>query len=43
MFFQEAVELLNRCGFEVIETYGDYAFSPYKKSSELMTFVARKI
>jgi hypothetical protein len=43
MFFQEAVDLLNRCGFEVTETYGDYAFSPYRKSSELMAFVARKI
>jgi len=43
MFFQEAVDLLNRCGFEVTETYGDYAFSPYKKSSDLMAFVARKV
>jgi hypothetical protein len=43
MFFQEAVDLLNRCGFEVIETYGDYAFAPYRKSSELMAFVARMV
>jgi len=43
LFYQELVDLLNRCGFVLEVTYGDYAFSPYKKNSELMTFVARKL
>ncbi len=43
LFYKELVELLEDAGFEVTATYGDYAFSPYRKSSERMTFVARKL
>lgn len=43
LFQQEAVDLLNKCGFAIEATYGDYAFSPLKKNSELMCFVARKL
>lgn len=42
LFHGEALDLLKRCGFDVIEVYGDYEFSPFKKTSELMIFVARK-
>jgi SAM-dependent methyltransferase len=42
LFHREALDLLKRCGFDVIEVYGDYEFSPFKKTSELMIFVARK-
>jgi SAM-dependent methyltransferase len=43
LFQQEAVDLLNRTGFAIEETFGDYALSPLKKNSELMCFVARKL
>ncbi|MCX6653343.1 MAG: class I SAM-dependent methyltransferase [Methanomassiliicoccales archaeon] len=43
LFYQEAVEMLQNAGFDVIETYGDYALSPFRKNSELMAFVARKL
>jgi SAM-dependent methyltransferase len=43
LFYQEAVDLLMDNGFAVEETYGDYAFSPFRKNSELMAFVARKL
>jgi len=42
-FHKEIVELLEDAGFEVTATYGDYAFSPFRKSSELMAFEARKL
>jgi len=42
LFHREALELLDRCGFEVLEVYGDYEGGPYKATSELMMFVARK-
>jgi SAM-dependent methyltransferase len=43
LFQHEAVDLLNRSGFAIEETFGDYAFSALKKNSELMCFVARKL
>jgi len=43
LFHQDAVDLLQQRGLEVVETYGDYAFSPFRKGSELMAFVARKL
>ena len=42
LFHQEAVELMRRCGLEVVDTYGDHSFSPFRKGSETMVFVARK-
>ncbi len=42
MFEREVVDLLERCGLEVAEEYGDYLLSPFKKTSEVMVFVARK-
>jgi hypothetical protein len=42
LFQREALELLERCGFEVVEVNGDYHGSPFKATSELMLFVARK-
>jgi SAM-dependent methyltransferase len=42
LFHREAMDLLERCGFDVLEVYGDYDFSPFKKTSDLMIFVARK-
>lgn len=42
IFHREARELLERSGFEILETYGDYHGSPFKGTSELMLFVARK-
>ncbi|MDH7508701.1 MAG: class I SAM-dependent methyltransferase [Methanomassiliicoccales archaeon] len=41
--YREMVELLKRCDFDVLDVYGDYAFSPFKKDSELMIFLARKM
>lgn len=43
MFNKEMSELLERCGFDVLEIYGDYDLTPFKKNSELMIFVARKV
>jgi len=42
LFHREAMDLLRRCGFDVLEVYGDYDFSPFKKTSDFMIFVARK-
>lgn len=42
MFEREVVELLNRCGLEVEESYGDYQFGPLRRNSEIMVFVVRK-
>ncbi|QLH74924.1 MAG: class I SAM-dependent methyltransferase [Methanomassiliicoccales archaeon] len=42
MFMREAVELLERCGLEVVETYGDYLQGPFRDDSKMMVFVARK-
>jgi SAM-dependent methyltransferase len=42
LFHQEAVELLNRCGLEVVDTYGDHNMAPFRKGSDSMVFVARK-
>jgi SAM-dependent methyltransferase len=42
LFQREALELLDRCGFEVLEVNGDYNGGPFKATSELMLFVARK-
>lgn len=42
LFHREALELMDRCGFEVTEVYGDYNGGPFKATSELMIFVARK-
>jgi SAM-dependent methyltransferase len=39
----EMMDLLDRCGFAVQATYGDYTFSPYRKNSEIMAIVARKL
>ncbi len=43
MTYGEMVEILDYCGFAVEAVYGDYSFSPYRKNSELMAFVARKL
>jgi SAM-dependent methyltransferase len=42
LFHREALELLERCGFEEVEVNGDYHGSPFKATSELMLFVARR-
>lgn len=42
LFYREALELLSRCGFEVVETYGDYQGSEFTATSPIMVFVARK-
>ncbi len=42
LFHREAQELLERTGFDVLEVYGDYNGGPFKATSELMLFVARK-
>jgi SAM-dependent methyltransferase len=42
LIHREALELLERCGFEVLEVYGDYFGGPYKATSEHIMFVARK-
>ncbi len=42
LFHSEAIGLLNRCGFEVVEVYGDYNMAPFKNTSEQMVFVCRK-
>lgn len=42
LFFREGLELLSRCGFEVIETYGDYHGGEFTATSGIMVFVARK-
>jgi SAM-dependent methyltransferase len=42
LFHREALEMLSRCGFEVTEIYGDYHGGPFRATSELMVFVARK-
>ena len=42
LFQREAIELLVRCGFELIEVNGDYHGGPFKATSEHMLFVARK-
>jgi hypothetical protein len=39
----DMLELLDGSGFAVQATYGDYSLSPYRKNSELMAFVARKL
>ena len=39
---REVVDLMERCGLEVAEEYGDYLLSPFKKTSDVMVFVARK-
>jgi 2-polyprenyl-3-methyl-5-hydroxy-6-metoxy-1,4-benzoquinol methylase len=43
MTYQEFADILDYCGFAVEAVYGDYSFSPYRKNSELMAFVARKL
>jgi signal recognition particle subunit SEC65 len=43
MTYQEMAEVLDHCGFAMEAVYGDYSFSPYRKNSELMAFVARKL
>jgi len=42
LFYREGLELLARCGFEVVGTYGDYREGEYTATSPLMAFVARK-
>jgi SAM-dependent methyltransferase len=42
LFHREALELLSRAGFEVVETYGDYHGGELTATSEIMVFVARK-
>ena len=42
MFEREVVDLMERCGLRIEETYGDYQFGPLRKTSEIMVFVARK-
>lgn len=42
VFHREMVELLERTGFEVLEVYGDYELSPFKKGSDQMVFLARR-
>lgn len=43
MTYQEMADVLDHCGFAMEAVYGDYSFSPYRKNSELMAFVARKL
>jgi len=42
MSYQEMVELMEACGLDVVETYGDWKFSPFTKNSDLMVFVAKR-
>lgn len=42
-FFRYEVEhLLARCGFRIVELYGDYQRSPFKEGSKEMVFIAAK-
>jgi hypothetical protein len=42
MAYQEAVGLMEACGLQVLETYGDWNFGPFTKNSDLMVFVAKR-
>jgi SAM-dependent methyltransferase len=42
LFYREAVELFDRCGFELVNAYGDYRGGEIRSNSDLMVFVARK-
>jgi SAM-dependent methyltransferase len=42
IFYREMIELLERCDYDVLEVYGDHLLNPFRKSSELMIFVARR-
>jgi len=42
LFYREALEMLARAGFEVVDTYSDYHRKAFTPTSENMVFVARK-
>jgi len=42
MFHREAVELMSRCGLDVVDTFGDYKQGPFSNESDIMVLVARK-
>lgn len=42
MSYQEVVDLMESCGLEVVDTYGDWKQSPFTKNSEQMIFVAKR-
>ena len=37
----EVLHLLDRCGFEVVDLYGDFDYSPFDEDSEEMVWVAK--
>jgi len=43
IFHREMIELLERTGFDILEVYGDYDLSPFKESSPIMIFLARRV
>lgn len=42
MSYQEMVDLMEACGLEVVETYGDWHFNEFNKNSDMMVFVAKR-
>ncbi|MCX6651649.1 MAG: class I SAM-dependent methyltransferase [Methanomassiliicoccales archaeon] len=42
MSYQEVVELMEDCGLEVTETYGDWNFGHFTKNSDLMVFEVKR-
>ena len=42
MSYQDVLELMESCGLEVVETFGDWHFSPFTKGSDMMVFVAKR-
>jgi SAM-dependent methyltransferase len=43
VFHQEMVALLERTGFDVLEVYGDYEFTPFNEDDPVMVFIARRL
>jgi len=41
MFYDEMVHLLRRCGFEIVDVFGDYDKRPFNELSERMVFIAK--
>ena len=42
IFTDRIIELLNKCGFELINTYNDYSNNPVNAETQRMVIVARK-
>jgi len=40
--YQEAIDLMESCGLEVVDTFGDWHFNPFTRNSDIMVFVAKR-